>query len=159
MSSQENPFSDKSWMYSKPKGRKNLIWLNQWIKLLLEIAESKNIHVIKKLELKKMKPFNLLDDDGLDFLFNRLPENEHFVYWGRNSIRIYWKSLHSWAENILKRAHELNQNTVYGFEGLFELDPSLKEIPKSEGGRIIKILEYGKKIKIVDKKDQVIRIL
>ncbi len=155
-----DPFQDKPWMYSMPKGKQLKIkWLITWKNVLLEIAEIQNIQLINKLDLRNKGPLNRLDQASYEILIKSLQETGEVSYWGNGNLRIYWKSISGWAEHLYEKAQNLDKNILFGTDSAQEIDPRMKRIPSKDLIRIFKRLVDSGKGRWVEEHNNILKLL
>ena len=155
-----DPFQAKPWMYSMPKGNqlKNE-WLETWKNVLLEIAEIENIQLINKLDLRKKRPLNQLDQGSFDELIKCLLETQDFVNWGNGNLRIYWKSINGWADQLYEKAQALDKKIIFGTDSVQEIDPLMRNIPSSDMKAIMKRLVDSGRARWVEEHNTILKLL
>lgn len=148
-------------MYSKPAGSSQLKrWKDEWSKVLLRRAEEENISLIDKNDLRKLKPFNRLNDDALSAVIDDLVESGSAKWREKDrSLRIYWRSLESWADIILAEARRSNKGLIYGFQGLQEVSPGTSGLPVADQRKILDILVERQVARWVEEEKNIVRII
>lgn len=155
-----DPFANKPWMYTKPAGTENYKkWVEEWLSIILKVAENENIHLINKMDLKLKQPLDKLDDKSYDSLIKEILETSYISYWGNGNLRIYWKSLNGWADSLVKKANDMDKSLIYGLEGITEIDETMWRIPKSDIQRILDILVDQRRARWVEKENNIIKII
>lgn len=155
-----DPFQGRPWMYSMPKGNqlKNE-WLVTWKNVLLEIAEIQNIQLINKLDLRNKSPLNRLDQESYEELIKSLQETREVSYWGNGNLRIYWKSISGWADNLYEKAQDLDKNILFGTDSVQEIDPRMRRIPSNDIILIFKRLVESGKARWVEEHNNILKLL
>ena len=155
-----DPFKTKPWMYSKPTGENmSKLWVEEWKTVLLEVAEINNLHLVNKLDLKNMQPFDKLSTDSFEELIESLLGTGYLTYWGKGNLRIYWKSIQAWTDNLIEKAKSMDRVVIFGFEALEELDPRMTEIPRSDIDRIFNTAVNAGRARWVEKENLIIKVL
>jgi len=155
-----DPFKTKPWMYSKPTGENmSKLWVEEWKTVLLEVAEINNLHLVNKLDLKNMQPFDKLSTDSFEELIESLLGTGYVTYWGKGNLRIYWKSIQAWTDNLIEKAKSIDRAVIFGFEALEELDPRMTEIPRSDIDRIFNTAVNAGRARWVEKENLIIKVL
>jgi len=147
-------------MYSMPKGNqlKNE-WLVTWKNVLLEIAEIENIQLINKIDLRKKRPLNRLDQESYEELIKGLQETQEVVNWGKGNLRIYWKSISGWADHLYEKAYAADKNILFGTDSVNEIDPLLRRIPSSDITAIFKRLVESGRARWVEERNNILKLL
>lgn len=156
----KDPFSDRPWMYSKPSGQENFKeWVEEWNNVVLDVSELENIHLINKMDLKQTSPLNNLSNSDFDILLDELMKRENYVYWGKGNIRIYWKSIQYWANNLVEKAMMIDKSVIFGLDSLLEIDPRMVSIPKSDQIKIMQAAVDQGKARWMEKENQILKIV
>lgn len=155
-----NPFEKRPWMYTKPQGENHSkTWFNEWQRYFLDYCHANRIHLIHRMDLRQLEPFNRLPDSSFDALIDSLLEQKYLVNWGKNSLRVYWRSNYSWSEDLYMAAKKNKRDILYGLETLRDLDPGMLEIPKQDIQQIYQILVDNCKARWIDKDNMILKIL
>ena len=155
-----NPFEKKPWMYTKPVGEKlSKSWLTEWQRYILEYCEINRIYLITKNSLKQKDPFNRIDLDSFNSLFDYMFEQEYIVDWGDGLIRVYWKSNYSWSNELYNKSKSLKRDIIYGLDTLGDIAPEMLEIPKKDIENIYQILVNSEKARWVEKDKLILKII
>ena len=149
-------------MYSMPNKKKNKqdyqSWLDDWSKVLFDYAQTAAKHIIYTKELLSEKPWSEFKDrtsviqelsDGL--IKQKVAE---FLDKKKERLRIYWKSLESWADSIVNWAKEIAFTEPIFIEDIREANQDFSSLPDEDIIKIFTIIEkQGKadKVKIEDK--------
>lgn len=146
-------------MYSEPKGSGNhSTWVNEWLRVLLEVSEIKNIHLINKSDLRLVAPFNRLDEEAFESLLTDLMKTDYLVYWGKGNIRIYWRSIQAWSEILVERAKEADRLVIFGLDAFKEINPVMSKIPQTDQVKILQTLVDQGKARWMEKDNYIIKI-
>ncbi|MBN2335873.1 hypothetical protein JXL21_09965 [Candidatus Bathyarchaeota archaeon] len=155
-----NPFLNQPWMMERPGGAENYKkWVRGWTDAFLEIAEIQNIQLINKYDLRKMEPFNRLSDEDFEILVKEYLDSPYCTYWGGDKIRVYWRTLDTWADALHQAAKEKDKNIILGLETLGEFDARMATIPSTDQSKIMQILVDRNKARWVEKENNVLKIL
>jgi len=152
----------KPWMYTRPKNLELIIkWREMWINFIVDYAQQKNIHLINKNDLRQEHPFNKMDQLAFEDVVNALVESGYAKWWDKDKqqLRIYWRSLEQWAEQLFKIAKEKQKNVITGVSGILELEPKLTIMPKKDIEEIIKIMVERGFARWIDRKTQALRLV
>ncbi len=149
----EHPWIEEArfeYMYSAPEKKKNAkdynSWLDEWSQIIYDYARISIIHVLYIRKLNAEKPFSKLRnrDGAIAILAQRLVEQNIGVWLNKKkkeAIRIYWKTLDEWADEILEWARDNNKlEPILTFE-IRESGMIFAELPKRDLTRIFKKLE------------------
>ena len=162
MSSQSpDPWENQPYMYSKPSGPRNIkIWREKWGNYILKHAEESNLLLVNLIDLKNSKPFDRLDMVSFMDLIEHLNKMGRVSWWDKKkeSIRIHFISLDKWAEIIFDAAIDNHKNIIYGFEGIYDLEPRIRNMPTKDIERIMDIWVMNKKARWVEPKNKILKI-
>ncbi|MHA1112502.1 MAG: hypothetical protein ACTSRE_15520 [Promethearchaeota archaeon] len=155
-----NPFKKKPWMYTKPNGN-NLSkrWYSEWQRYFLDFCQANRIHLIPKMDLKQLDPFNRLNDSSFEALLKDLLDLKFVVDWGNDNLRVYWRSNHAWSEKLYSLAKSMNRDIVYGLDTLVDIDPTMLDIPKADIMIIYQVLVDNGKARWVEKEKMILKII
>ena len=150
-------------MYARPKNKQDSEeWLEEWSKVMFDFAAIERKHVIYVQELLKSEPFSKLRTrkKSVVKIGNKLKDKKLAIWLvKKEKLRVYWKSLDEWANDIYDWAFE-NSITepmlVYNFK---ETDEDFATLPDEEYREIFKILEQNKKGRIVKSSDNKLAII
>jgi len=155
-----NPFEKKPWMYSKPEGNNlSKFWFSEWRKYFLDYCNVNNIHLISKRDLRQRDPFNRLNDPSFNELLNDLRTQKYLVNWGKDNLRVYWRSNQSWSERLYSLSRSMKRDIVYGLDTLADIDPTMLDIPKKDIMEIYQILVDNGKARWVEKEKMILKII
>jgi hypothetical protein len=155
-----NPFEKKPWMYTKPKGADlSKVWFNEWQKYVLDYCNANRIHLISKRDLKQREPFTRLNDSSFNDLIKKLQEQKYISIWGKDNLRIYWKSNNAWSENLYSLAKSMKRDIIYGLDTLADVDPIMLDIPKRDLHEIYQNLVNKGKARWVEKEKMILKII
>ncbi|MBY9020264.1 MAG: hypothetical protein KGD67_04340 [Candidatus Lokiarchaeota archaeon] len=146
-------------MYSIPNKKTDLkdyeSWKSEWSKVLFDYARYAILHILYLRQTESEKPFSNFDDrkQALEEIAEELITKEQAEWLTKNKekLRVYWKSLDNWAEEIYEWAMEISPLEPIL---IFEIRESNKAFSKLPNDDIIKIFKMLEK----DKKGQIIRL-
>ena len=144
-------------MYTLPNKKQDLkdfeSWKNEWSKILFDYARYAILHILYLRQLESEKPFSNFEDrtEALKEIADELVEREQAEWLSKSKekLRIYWKTLDKWAQEIYDWAVEISPLEPIL---IFEIRESKKEfsnLPKDDIVKIFKILEKDKKGEII----------
>jgi hypothetical protein len=155
-----NPFEKKPWMYSKPEGNDlSKVWFSEWRKYFLDYCNVNKIHLISKRDLRQRYPFNRLNDPSFNELLNSLLAQKYLESWGKDNLRVYWRSNQSWSERLHSLSKAMKRDIVYGLDTLADIDPTMLDIPKKDIMEIYQILVDNGKARWVEKEKMILKII
>ncbi|MFX0102630.1 MAG: hypothetical protein ACFFCS_23890 [Candidatus Hodarchaeota archaeon] len=153
-------------MYSAPKTSKKdedyKEWIEEWSKVLFDFSRLMKNHIMYLQELLKLKPFSELRSRQ-QFIIefgDHLVKNE-LAKWltKKEKLRIYWKSLEEWADNIYDWAYNNAMTEPLFVYDLKESGQDFSDLPENEFSIIFKILESQKKARLVKSSDKRMAII
>ena len=144
-------------MFSLPNKKIDLkdyeSWKNEWSKVIFDYARYAILHILYLRKLESEKPFSKFDNrnSALKEIAEELVNKEQAEWLSKSKekLRVYWKSLDNWAEEIYDWAMEISPLEPIL---LFEIRESNKEfntLPHNDILKIFKILEKDKRGKII----------
>lgn len=144
-------------MFSLPNKKTNLkdyeSWKNEWTKVLFDYARYAILHILYLRRLESDKPFSKFEDrnSALKEIAEELV-NKAQAEWlskSKEKLRVYWKSLDNWAEEIYDWAMEISPlEPILIFE-IRESNKAFNTLPNNDIIKIFKILEKDKRGKII----------
>jgi len=138
------------------------IWEEFWVKYVLDLAEEENLSLISVSELRRLSPFDQMDEGSFKALLELLIKRGHAKWWDkkRGILRIYWCGPDYWLEKLLDaiRARSLT-GVVNGVEGAVELVPQMASLPREEVEDLLELMVERGLAKWVDKKRKILRVL
>jgi len=129
-------------MYTRPKNAEaSEKWREAWTNFILYFARKENIHVINIMDLKKIEPFSKLDSNSFKDFVETLLKGKIARYWKDNeNLRIYWRSVEGWAEQVFHTARNQRKIIIKGKKDVISLEPKLASMPREECSKIIGVL-------------------
>jgi len=144
-------------MYTLPNKKKDLkdfeSWKNEWSKILFDYARYAILHILYLRQLESEKPFSKFEDrtEALKEIAEELVEKEQAEWLSKSKekLRVYWKSLDNWAQEIYEWAIEISPlEPILIFE-IRESNKEFSNLPKGDIIKIFKLLEKDKKGEII----------
>jgi len=144
-------------MFSLPNKKTNLkdyeSWKSEWSKVLFDYARYAILHILYLRKLESDKPFSNFEDrnSALKELAEELVNKEQAEWLSKSKekLRVYWKSLDNWAEDIYDWAMEISPlEPILIFE-IRDSNKAFNTLPNNDIIKIFKILEKDKRGKII----------
>jgi hypothetical protein len=144
-------------MFSMPNKKTDLkdyeSWKQEWSKVLFDYARYALLHILYLRKLESEKPFSKFEDrsNALKEIADKLVENEQAEWLSKSKekLRVYWKSLDNWAEEIFDWAMEISPlEPILIFE-IRDSNKDFSNLPNDDIIKIFKMLEKDKKGKII----------
>lgn len=144
-------------MYSIPNKKTDLkdyeSWKNEWSKVLFDYARYAILHILYLRQTESMKPFSNFEDrkQALEEIAEELINKEQAVWLSKSKekLRVYWKSLDNWAEEIYEWAMEISPlEPILIFE-IRESNKAFSNLPNDDIIKIFKMLEKDKRGRII----------
>ena len=148
-------------MYTLPNKKKDLkdfeSWKNEWSKVLFDYARYAILHILYLRQLESEKPFSKFEErtEALKEIAEELVEKEQAEWLSKSKekLRVYWKSLDNWAQEIYEWAVEISPlEPILIFE-IRESNKEFSNLPKEDIIKIFKMLEKEKKGVIIKAED------
>ncbi len=148
-------------MYSIPNKKTNTkdyeSWKNEWQKVLFDYARYAILHILYLRKMHTVKPFaNFEDrDTALREIAQGLVDKKQAEWLSKSKekLRVYWKSLDNWAEDIYDWAMEISPlEPILIFE-IRESNQEFSNLPKEDILKIFKMLEEDRRGKIIELED------
>ncbi|MCW4006383.1 MAG: vacuolar protein-sorting-associated protein 25 [Candidatus Bathyarchaeota archaeon] len=158
----QDDWLSKPWMYVAPKGTELLAnWKDTWVKYVLEFTQTRNLHIINPADLQRQEPFSKFDADTFEVLLDALVQAGYGRWWDKKGklLRVYWRSLDGWADQIDALTKENKTRIINGVDGLADLEPALAGLPDEDKQEILSILVKRKLARWIKKKDCIVRLL
>jgi len=148
-------------MFSLPNKKTDLkdyeSWKNEWSKVFFDYARYAILHILYLRKLEFEKPFSKFDNrnSALKEIAEELVNQEQAEWLSKSKekLRVYWKSLDNWAEEIYDWAMEISPlEPILIFE-IRESNKDFNTLPHNDIIKIFKILEKDKRGKIIKLND------
>ena len=144
-------------MYSIPNKKTDLkdyeSWKSEWSKVLFDYARYAILHILYLRQSESEKPFSNFEDrkraleEIAEELINK--EQAEWLSKSKEKLRVYWKSLDNWAEEIYDWAMEISPlEPILIFE-IRESNRAFSKLPNDDIIKIFKMLERDKRGKII----------
>ena len=148
-------------MYSIPNKKKNISdyesWKNEWSKVLFDYARYAILHILYLRKLHGVKPFSKFEhrEEAIKEIAEELV-NKNQAEWlskSKEKLRVYWKTLDNWAEEIYEWAKEISPlEPILIFE-IRESNQDFSTLPKEDIEEIFRLLEKENRGKIIKLED------
>ncbi|MFX1237873.1 MAG: hypothetical protein ACFFAS_13510 [Promethearchaeota archaeon] len=144
-------------MYSIPSKNKNFndyqSWKKEWSKVFFDYARYAILHIIYVKQVAAEKPFAKFEDRSkcIREITDELVSQglARFLTKKKEKLRIYWKSLDMWANEIYDWAYELGRlDPIMLFE-IRDAKLEFSTLPKEDLEEIFRILAKNKKAKVI----------
>ncbi len=144
-------------MYSIPNKKTDLkdyeSWKNEWSKVLFDYARYAILHILYLRQTGSEKPFSNFEDrkQALEEIAEELINKEQAEWLSKNKekLRVYWKSLDNWAEDIYEWAMEISPlEPILVFE-IRESNRAFSKLPNDDIIKIFKMLEKDNRGRII----------
>ncbi|MCJ7651871.1 MAG: vacuolar protein-sorting-associated protein 25, partial [Candidatus Lokiarchaeota archaeon] len=148
-------------MYSIPNQKTNTkdyeSWKNEWLKVLFDYARYAILHILYLRKMQTVKPFANFEDraTALREIAQALVDKKQAEWLSKSKekLRVYWKSLDNWAEDIYDWAMEISPlEPILIFE-IRESNQEFSNLPRGDIEKIFKMLENDRKGKIIELED------
>jgi len=148
-------------MYSIPNKKTDLkdyeSWKSEWSKVLFDYARYAILHILYLRQSESEKPFSNFEDrkQALEEIAEELVKKEQAEWLSKSKekLRVYWKSLDNWAEEIYDWAMEISPlEPILIFE-IRESNKAFSKLPNDDIIKIFKMLEKEKRGKIIRLED------
>lgn len=144
-------------MYSIPNKKTDLkdyeSWKNEWSKVLFDYARYAILHILYLRQTESTKPFSNFEDrkQALEEIAEELinKEQAEWLSKSKEKLRVYWKSLDNWAEEIYEWVMEISPlEPILIFE-IRESNKAFSNLPNDDIIKIFKMLEKDKRGRII----------
>jgi len=144
-------------MYSIPNKKTDLkdyeSWKREWSKVLFDYARYAILHILYLRQSESEKPFSKFEDrkQALEEIAEELinKEQAEWLSKSKEKLRVYWKSLDNWAEEIYDWAMEISPlEPILIFE-IRESNKAFSKLPNDDIIKIFKMLEKDKRGTII----------
>jgi len=148
-------------MYSIPNKKTDLkdyeSWKSEWSKVLFDYARYAILHILYLRQSESEKPFSNFEDrkQALEEIAEELinKEQAEWLSKSKEKLRVYWKSLNNWAEEIYDWAMEISPlEPILIFE-IRESNRAFSKLPNDDIIKIFQMLEKDKRGKIIRLED------
>jgi len=148
-------------MYSIPNRKTDLkdyeSWKSEWSKVLFDYARYAILHILYLRQSESEKPFSNFEDrkQALKEIAEELIKKEQAEWLSKSKekLRVYWKSLDNWAEEIYDWAMEISPlEPILIFE-IRESNRAFSKLPNDDIIKIFQMLEKDKRGKIIRLED------
>lgn len=148
-------------MYSIPNKKNSLkdyeSWKNEWSKVLYDYARYAILHILYLRKLESERPFSSFEDrhTALQEIAQALVDKKQAEWLSKSKekLRVYWKSIDNWAEEIYEWAMEISPlEPILVFE-IRESNKEFSNLPNEDLIKIFKILEKDRRGKIIKSDD------
>ena len=148
-------------MYSIPNKKTDLkdyeSWKSEWSKVLFDYARYAILHILYLRQSESEKPFSNFEDrkKALEEIAEELIKKEQAEWLSKSKekLRVYWKSLDNWAEEIYDWVMEISPlEPILIFE-IRESNKAFSKLPNDDIIKIFKMLEKEKRGKIIRLED------
>ena len=148
-------------MYSIPNKKTDLkdyeSWKREWSKVLFDYARYAILHILYLRQSESEKPFSNFEDrkKALEEIAEELIKKEQAEWLSKSKekLRVYWKSLDNWAEEIYDWVMEISPlEPILIFE-IRESNKAFSKLPNDDIIKIFKMLEKEKRGKIIRLED------
>ncbi len=144
-------------MYSVPNKKKNPTdyqsWKEEWGKVLFDYSRYAILHILYLRQLYIEKPFSNFQNRkvAIEEIIDELIDQE-LAKWltkGKDKVRIYWKTLDLWAEEIYDWAIELGKLEPILIYEIREANEDFSTLPVEDIEEVFKMLSKDKKAIII----------
>jgi len=144
-------------MYSIPNQKKNLndyqSWRKEWSKVFFDYARYAILHIIYVKQIAAEKPFSKFEDrqKAIKEIADELVSQgiAKFLTKKKETLRVYWKTLDSWADEIYNWAYELGKlDPIMLFE-IRDAQLEFSTLPKEDLEEIFNILARNQRAKVL----------
>ena len=148
-------------MYSIPNKKTNTkdyeSWKNEWLKVLFDYARYAILHILYLRRMHTVKPFANFEDraTALREIAQALVDKKQAEWLSKSKekLRVYWKSLDNWAEDIYDWAMEISPlEPILIFE-IRESNQEFSNLPREDILKIFKMLENDRRGEIIELED------
>ncbi len=148
-------------MYTMPNKKKNSSdyesWKTEWSKVLFDYAKYGVLHIIYIRKLSSEKPFSNFEnrEKSIKEIAEELIDQDlaEWLSKKKNQLRIYWKSLEGWSDEIYDYLIDLGKLEPVLLYELRESEQEFSNIPKDDMEKIFKILEKDHRGRIIELED------
>jgi len=144
-------------MYTIPDKKKNPgdyeSWKQEWSKVVFDYAKYAILHIMYVRKLNSEKPFSKFTNREASI--KEIAEeliNQKLAKWlskKRDQLRVYWKTLEVWADEIFDWAYDLGKLEPIMIYEIREANLEFSSLPKEDLEAIFKILAKEKRAKMI----------
>ncbi|MBD3194142.1 MAG: hypothetical protein GF317_03745 [Candidatus Lokiarchaeota archaeon] len=135
-------------MYSIPNKSKNPndyeSWKSEWGKVLFDYAKYAILHILYLRQLYTEKPFSNFEDrkKAIRNIANELVDQELATWLSKkkDKLRIYWKTLDLWAEEVYEWAYEMGKLEPILIYEIRNANKGFSSLPKEDIEEVFKML-------------------
>jgi len=156
--------TESEWMYSIPsRDDDKAMWAEEWGDFLLEWAQANTTHVFSLTVFLKEFPFKDITGkvDAFRLIGQNLVEKEvaDWLDRGRRQLRVYWKPLEDWADEVYQWALSTG-TTLLDLKTIViqEADEDFAKLPERDIGILLSLIVDKGLASWVDKKKHAIKI-
>ena len=129
-------------------------WKEEWSKVMFDYAKYAILHVLYLRQLNTMKPFsNFQDREGAIKEIAEKLIDQDIAEWvnkkQKEQLRIYWKTLDGWAEEIYKWALDIVKTEPIMLFEIRESEQEFCNLPEDDLEEIYKIMVKKRKATII----------
>ncbi len=144
-------------MYTIPDKKKNPgdyeSWKQEWSKVVFDYAKYAIIHIMYVRKLNSEKPFSKFTnrEASIKEIAEELID-QNLAKWlskKRDQLRVYWKTLEVWADEIYDWAYDLGKIEPIMIYEIREANHEFSTLPKEDLEAIFKILAKAKRAKVI----------
>ena len=157
---QEYPWLEEKkylFMYSMPDKKKNASdyesWKTEWSKVLFDYARFAILHILYLRQLNSEKPFSNFEkrDNAIREIAEELVEQKlaKFLSKKKDKVRIYWRDLEVWADEIYDWAMENSPLEPILIHEIREANQDFSNLPMEDLIEIFKMLSKENKGEIL----------
>ncbi|TXT61711.1 MAG: hypothetical protein BAJALOKI3v1_750022 [Promethearchaeota archaeon] len=145
------------YMYQIPNKEKNPndfeSWQNEWAKVLFDYAKYAILHILYLRQLYTEAPFSNFENrkKAIREIAERLV-NQELAEWlskKKEKLRVYWKTLDLWAEEIYDWAYEMGRLEPILIYEIRDAAKEFSSLPKEDFEKIFEMLSEEGKGKII----------
>ncbi len=137
------------YMYQIPNKEKNRndyeSWREEWSKVLFDYAKIAVLHILYLRQLYTKKPFSNFEDrtTAVKEIANKLVEQDLAMWLSEkeDKLRLYWKTLDLWAEEIYQWAYDLGKLEPILIYELREAEKQFSNLPHEDITAVFRMLE------------------
>jgi len=149
------------YMYSIPDKKKNKrdfeSWRQEWAKILFDYAKYAIFHILYIRKLNSEKPFSKFTnrEESIKEIAEELIDQKLAEWLSRKKeqLRVYWKTLEGWADEIYKWAYEFGKLGPILIYEIREANEEFSNLPKDDLEAIFKILSKDDRGEIIKTDD------